>query len=122
MQISDHENITCSVKFVNEKRLEEALKDALGERELDDISSTFKALGDPTRLKLLYALQGGEMCVCDISAFLGISESATSHQLRKLKDMRLIKQRRDKQMIYYSLDDEHVSSLIDVCLEHVRHR
>jgi len=60
------------------------------------------------------------MCVCDLSAFLGLSESAVSHQLRRLKDLALVKKRRDAQVLYYSLDDEHVTGLLNIGLEHVR--
>ena len=66
------------------------------------------------------ALRISEMCVCDLAAFTGLSESAVSHQLRRLKDLSLVKSRRDGQIIYYALDDEHVSALLDVGLEHVR--
>ena len=65
------------------------------------------------------ALWGGEMCVCDLSAFLGLSESAVSHQLRRLKDLALVKRRRDGQVLYYALDDDHVASLLNIGLEHV---
>jgi DNA-binding transcriptional ArsR family regulator len=77
-------------------------------------------MGDPTRLKIVLALSGGEMCVCDLAAFIGLSESAISHQLRRLKDLALIKNRREGQVLYYSLDDEHVADLLDIGLEHIR--
>jgi len=66
------------------------------------------------------ALAGGEMCVCDLAAFLGLTESAVSHHLRRLKDLALVKSRRDGQILYYSLDDEHVSELLKIGLEHIR--
>jgi len=66
------------------------------------------------------ALRKVEMCVCDLAAFIGLSESAVSHQLRRLKDLALVKGRRDGQIMYYALDDEHVSGLLEVGLEHVR--
>jgi DNA-binding transcriptional ArsR family regulator len=66
------------------------------------------------------ALRNVEMCVCDLAAFTGLSESAVSHQLRRLKDLALVKNRRDGQIIYYALDDAHVSALLEVGLEHVR--
>jgi DNA-binding transcriptional ArsR family regulator len=66
------------------------------------------------------ALRSSEMCVCDLAAFTGLSESAVSHQLRRLKDLALVKSRRDGQVIYYALDDEHVSDLLVVGLAHVR--
>ncbi|MBW2084276.1 MAG: helix-turn-helix transcriptional regulator [Deltaproteobacteria bacterium] len=63
---------------------------------------------------------GGEMCVCDLAAFLGLTESAVSHHLRRLKDLALVKSRRDGQILYYSLDDEHVSKILKIGLEHIR--
>ena len=77
-------------------------------------------MGDPTRMKILWALELGEMCVCDIAAFLGITESAVSHQLRTLRQLELVTNRRDGTVLYYRLNDEHVSQLIAVALEHVR--
>jgi DNA-binding transcriptional ArsR family regulator len=77
-------------------------------------------LGDPNRLKIVMALKNVEMCVCDLAAFTGLSESAVSHQLRRLKDLALVKSRRDGQIIYYALDDAHVSALLEVGLQHVR--
>ena len=90
------------------------------EREAERLALTYKALGDPTRLKMVMALAGGEMCVCDLAAFLGLTESAVSHHLRRLKDLALVKSRRDGQILYYSLDDEHVSKILKVGLEHIR--
>ena len=77
-------------------------------------------MGDPTRLKIILALRGGEMCVCDLAAHLTLSESAVSHQIRRLRDLALVKSRRDGQIIYYSLDDEHVTKLLEVGLAHVK--
>ncbi|MEW5908892.1 MAG: metalloregulator ArsR/SmtB family transcription factor [Thermodesulfobacteriota bacterium] len=84
------------------------------------MTSIYKALGDPTRLKIAVALTEGEMCVCDLSVFLEISESAVSHQLRRLKDLSLIKNRREGQVLYYSLDDQHVIDFLNIGLEHIR--
>lgn len=83
------------------------------------MARTFKVLGDATRLQLLTALRAGEMCVCDLSAFLHLSESAVSHQLRRLRDLSLVKARREGRIIYYALDDEHVGHLLDLALKHV---
>lgn len=88
-------------------------------RYLERLALTFKLLGDPTRLRIVMALTGGEMCVCDLAALTGVSESAVSHQLRRLKDLALVKNRREAQTLYYSLDDEHVSDLIHIGLEHL---
>ena len=110
----------CLVRVVHLDRVEKARKDVIAKRELDRLSLTYKVLGDPNRLKIVMALKNVEMCVCDLAAFTGLSESAVSHQLRRLKDLALVKSRRDGQIIYYALDDEHVSALLEVGLEHVR--
>jgi DNA-binding transcriptional ArsR family regulator len=111
---------SCNVRVVHFERVNRARADAIPEHELNRLALTYKVLGDPTRLKIVMALGGGEMCVCDIAAFLGLSESAVSHQLRRLKDLALIRQRRKGQILYNSLNDEHVAELLKVGLEHVR--
>ena len=110
----------CRIRVVHLERVEQARKEAIAEKELGRLSLTYKVLGDPHRLKIVMALREVEMCVCDLAAFTGLSESAVSHQLRRLKDLALVKRRREGQIIYYSLDDEHVSQLLDVGLKHVR--
>jgi DNA-binding transcriptional ArsR family regulator len=110
----------CLVRVVHLDRVEKARKDVIAKRELERLSLTYKVLGDPNRLKIVMALRNVEMCVCDLAAFTGLSESAVSHQLRRLKDLALVKNRRDGQIIYYALDDAHVSALLEVGLEHVR--
>jgi DNA-binding transcriptional ArsR family regulator len=110
----------CLVRVVHLDRVEKARREIISERELDRLSLTYKVLGDPNRLKIVMALKNVEMCVCDMAAFTGLSESAVSHQLRRLKDLALVKSRRDGLIIYYALDDEHVSRLLEVGLEHVR--
>ena len=110
----------CSVRVVHMDRVERAREEAIPERDLDRLVLVYKALGDSTRLKMAMALNKGEMCVCDLAALLDISESAVSHQLRRLKDLSLVKNRRDGQVLYYSLDDEHVADLIQIGLDHVK--
>ncbi len=109
----------CDVRVVHLNRVNRAREDAIPERENDRLAQTYKVLGDPTRLKIVMALEGGEMCVCDLAAFLGLSESAVSHQLRRLRDLALVKHRREGQILFYSLDDDHVAALLKVGLEHV---
>ena len=110
----------CRVRVIHINRVAQAKAHAIPAPELDRLARTYKVLGDPTRLKIVMALQAGEMCVCDLAAFLGVSESAVSHQLRRLSDMALVKKRRDGQVLYYALDDDHVAHLLDIGLEHVR--
>ena len=111
---------SCRVRVVHIDRVEKARNEAISERELERLSLIYKVLGDPNRLKIVMALRNVEMCVCDLAAFTGLSESAVSHQLRRLKDLALVKNHREGQIIYYSLDDDHVSAMLDVGLEHVR--
>ncbi len=110
----------CLVRIVHLDRVAQARSEAIPEKELDRLALIYKALADPTRLKIAMALKKGEMCVCDLAALLGLSESAVSHQIRRLKDLALVKSRRDGQILYYSLDDHHVDELIQVGLDHVR--
>jgi len=109
----------CRVRVVHFDRVNRAKAEAIPTQELDRLALTYKILGDPTRLKIVMALLVGEMCVCDLAAFLGLSESAVSHQLRRLKDLALIRQRRDGQILYCSLDDNHVADLLRIGLEHL---
>jgi len=83
------------------------------------LSETFKALSDPTRSKILFALSRAELCVCDLTELLGLSMSAVSHQLRHLRELKLVKFRREGKMAWYSLDDHHVEDLFRQGLEHV---
>ncbi len=121
-QNEDSPSDESSVRMIHHHRVARAEKEAVDDRELAALSLIHQALGDPTRLKLLMALSGGEMCVCDLAAHLGLSQSAASHQLRRLKDLVLVKNRRAGQVVYYSLDDDHVAELIKIGLEHVRER
>lgn len=92
------------------------------DQELDQVAEFFKVFGDLTRMKILTALLPQEMCVCEISDLLGLSQSAISHQLRMLRNSRLVKNRREGKSIYYSLDDSHVATIIAQGLEHTRHK
>ena len=110
----------CQVRVVHLDQVNQARKEAVSDFELGRLALTYKVLGDPNRLKIVMALRKVEMCVCDLAAFTGLSESAVSHQLRRLKDLALVKSRRDGQVIYYTLDDIHVSELLNIGLAHVR--
>ena len=85
----------CQIRVVHMDRVDQARKAAIPGAELDRLVLTYKVLGDSTRLKIVMALRDVEMCVCDLAAFLGVSASAVSHQLRRLKDLSLVKSRRD---------------------------
>jgi ArsR family transcriptional regulator len=83
------------------------------------LAETFRVLGDPTRVRILDALSGGELCVCDIASLVGISESAVSHQLRLLRGMRLVRPRRAGRLVFYTVDDQHIIELLRQALTHV---
>lgn len=83
------------------------------------LAELFKTFGDPTRIRILTALSRRELCVCDIAELLGMTQSAISHQLRILKQMKLVKFRRDGKTVYYSLDDSHVATILSQGLEHM---
>ncbi len=110
----------CDVRIVHLDKVTLARSEAIPENELHRMVQAYKILGDSTRLKILMALKEREMCVCDLAALTGLTESAVSHQLRRLRDVFLVKNRRDGQILYYSLDDSHVTDLLEIGLAHVR--
>ncbi len=109
----------CGVRIVHLDKVSHAKATEIPGSDLERMASTYKMLGDPTRLRLLLALSENEMCVCDLAAFTGLTESAISHQLRRLKDLSLVKKRRDGQILYYSLVDTHVTDLLKIGLAHL---
>ena len=111
----------CEVHEVHPERVREAKKKLLSDEMYASLAQTFSALADSNRAKIIYSLMDGELCVCDIAAVVGISESAVSQHLRILRNLRLVKQRKGGRMMYYSVDDDHIGTLLEVCLEHARH-
>jgi ArsR family transcriptional regulator, lead/cadmium/zinc/bismuth-responsive transcriptional repressor len=118
----DEHHEQCDISIVHAEAVRTARENLPSNDTVADMTAVFAALGDPTRLRIIAALASEEMCVCDLAATLGMKQSAVSHQLRMLRNLGLAKSRRDGRMVYYSLDDEHVSTLYDQALEHVRHR
>jgi ArsR family transcriptional regulator, lead/cadmium/zinc/bismuth-responsive transcriptional repressor len=110
----------CATRVIHYQIVEDARAASLDSDELRKLSQMFKILADPTRLKILFALEKREMCVCDLAAFLEISESAVSHQLRFLRSVNLVRNRREGTILYYRLVDDHVKILADVGLSHIR--
>jgi Predicted transcriptional regulators len=86
-----------------------------------DLADLFKALGDPTRVRIIHALLQCELCVHDLTVVLGMGQSAVSHQLRILRNMRIVKRRKEGKTVYYSLDDEHVAQIFKLTLDHLSH-
>ncbi len=113
--INEHKE--CGGKNIDKvKKLE---NEVLGAEEAYDLSELFKILGDATRLRILFTLVKGEMCVCDIVELVDVTQSAVSHQLRVLKQARLVKYRREGKSVIYSIADEHVNTIIAMALEHI---
>lgn len=109
----------CNCTIIHEDIVNK-VKECIPEEEtLYDLADLFKVLGDSTRIKVLCALFEAEMCVCDIAALLGMSQSAISHQLRVLKQARLVKYKKEGKVVYYSLEDEHVKRIFDQGLIHI---
>ncbi len=109
----------CDVNCIHEEAVAEVRGVMINTDVVNSLAELFKALGDPTRVKILFAVMNRELCVCDIAAVIGSSESAVSHQLRILRSLKLIKFRRDGKVLYYSLADAHVERLFAQGLEHV---
>lgn len=117
----EKENIErCDCNIIHEEivnRVREIMPD---EESLIDLSELFKVFGDSTRIRILWALVESEMCVCDIAALLNMTQSAISHQLRVLKQAKLVRARKTGKIVFYSLMDEHVKSIFDQGMLHVR--
>lgn len=96
-----------------------ARTDMPGDRMVKALAETFRALSDPTRVRIISVLAGQELCVFDLSRLLGITGSAVSHQLRLLRGQRLVKYRKEGKVAYYSLDDDHIRNLMEECIKHV---
>jgi DNA-binding transcriptional ArsR family regulator len=109
----------CSEFCINDKRVSDVKKSLKSDSVFMALAETFKTLGDPNRLKILYALHNNELCVCEITEIIGVTQSATSHQLRVLRNMRLVKYRKSGRSVFYSLDDNHIKELFSAGLEHV---
>lgn len=95
------------------------MEKAYTEKAVFDLAELFKIFGDPTRIKILYAMLDAELCVNEIAGRLQMSQSSVSHQLRILKTSKLVKSRRDGKSVFYSLDDEHVRSILSMGMEHI---
>ena len=109
----------CEFIHVHEDIVEKVMKQMPEEEILYDLAELFKIFGDSTRIKILYVLFESEMCVCDIAQLLNLSQSAVSHQLRALKQSKLVKYRREVKTVFYSLADGHVRTIMDQGMEHV---
>ena len=112
----------CDVRTVDAARVVRGRALLLGDEIYFELAETFRALADSSRAKIVYSLLGQELCVCDLAAVVGMSESAVSQHLRVLRNLRLVTPRREGKLVYYSLDDAHVRALLDVSLTHLADR
>ena len=110
----------CEVTLIHEDNVKKAINELPDDELIADLSDMFKIFGDQTRVKILMALESGELCVCDIAAVMNMSQSAISHQLRVLKQSNIVKTRREGKVVYYSISDDHVKEIFDIAIVHVQ--
>ena len=111
----------CDFLHVHEDAVAEVLSLLPPEEHLYDLAEVFRVFGDTTRIRILYVLFERELCVCDIAKLLGMTQSAVSHQLRILKDAKLVRFRREGKTVFYALDDDHVREIIEAGMSHIAH-
>jgi DNA-binding transcriptional ArsR family regulator len=111
--------VECDAEHLDQSTTTVRRQQLLPARTVEGLADTFRVLGDPTRVRILDALAGGELCVCDIASLINISESAVSHQLRLLRGMRLVRPRRAGRLVYYAVDDHHILELMKQAMTHV---
>ena len=111
--------LECDCEVIHIEKVEKAKKSILDEEKLLLIADFYKAMSDSTRIKIINLLENNELCVCDISVILNMTKSAVSHQLKNLREMNLIKSRKQGKEVWYSLADEHVKEVFDISLEHI---
>ncbi|MEE8721495.1 MAG: metalloregulator ArsR/SmtB family transcription factor [Eggerthellaceae bacterium] len=114
------QSYTCDCDAIHEEVVNEVKTKMQSKEDYVQLASLFKLFGDGTRLQILHALEQSEMCVCDLAVLLGVTKSAVSHQLKALRLANLVKFRREGQIVYYSLADDHVKGLIEMGFEHLR--
>lgn len=112
--------LKCDCNVIHSKVVDKVLKKMPDDNNLYNVANLFKVFGDFTRIRILSALYEAEMCVCDISCLLNMTISAVSHQLRVLRNNKLVKYRREGKEVFYSLADKHINDIIELILEHIR--
>ncbi|NLN86110.1 MAG: helix-turn-helix transcriptional regulator [Syntrophomonadaceae bacterium] len=111
----------CESQCIHEEAVAAVSGKMLSGEEAQSLADTFKTLADPNRVKIIFSLMHQELCVCDLAAVIGASDSAVSHQLRMLRNQKLVKFRREGKILYYSLADEHIDTLLKQGLKHISH-
>ena len=115
----ESESNVCEIEFVNAEKVASVADVMKSGAAIALLAETFKALGDPTRIRIAFALSREELCVCDLANLIGVSQSAVSHSLRVLRQLKLVKFRKEGKIAYYTLDDEHIEHLLDEGFRHV---
>lgn len=118
----EKKELVCDCNIIHQNAVNIALKNKPKEKELGNLTTLFKILGDSTRTKILWILDHHEMCVCDIANVLNMTKSSISHQLAILREAGIVRFRRNGKEVYYTLDDEHISRLYEIGLEHINHK
>lgn len=113
-------DINCDCEVIHPDIVDKVKLVMPDEDELYDLSDFFKVLGDSTRVKMMWALDECEMCVCDLAVLLNMTKSAISHQLKALRAANLVKHRKEGKVVFYSLTDDHVKEIVEKGLEHIR--
>ena len=115
------DKISCIGNYADSEILDNIKDELLEENGIDKLARIYKALGDPSRLKIIYVLSKSPLCVCDIATLLDMTQSSISHHLRMLRDLNLVKFRKVGKLVIYSLDDDHVLRLFEEGIQHIRH-
>lgn len=119
MKKDENQIESCGITCIHEDVVNKVKSQLPDDEVLYDLAELFKTFGDSTRVKIICALFESEMCVCDLAAVLSVSQSAVSHQLRLLKQARLVKFRRNGKVVYYSLDDNHIKEIFNQGFKHI---
>ena len=119
MKASAIDQDTCEFEFIDERKVKRVRRQMKSNEAVRRLAETFKLLGDPTRVKIAFAVSQEELCVCDLANLLGASQSAVSHSLRSLRQMKLVRFRKEGKTTYYALDDDHIADLLNVAFSHV---
>lgn len=110
---------SCEILFIDKAKVESVRRAMKPPEAVAALAETFKILGDPTRIRIAFALSKEELCVCDVANLLSVSQSAVSHSLRTLRQMKIVKVRKVGKIAYYSLDDEHIANLLELGFSHI---
>ena len=112
----------CDCNIIHQEIVKETLEKMPQQNLFNKLAEFFKIIGDPTRTKILFALDQNEMCVCDIANVLNMTKSSISHQLATLRKSGIVKCRREGKEVYYTLDDEHIKQIFEIAIEHIEHK